>query len=106
MTVTVRVRNHKNKDRLEYLLAKVEPGGDCSGCGHSVESHIAAASAGVPCVGCVCDGYNPETPSQCRRCSECIGEDHHWLEDLDEEGAPIFARKHCPATKPWEDDLG
>jgi hypothetical protein len=36
----------------------------------------------------------------CRRCSDCVGEAHHWMMDADEtcpEGQMIC--KHCPATR-------
>jgi hypothetical protein len=36
----------------------------------------------------------------CRRCTECLGEDHHWLPwlpDFDESGDPFVPCKHCDA---------
>lgn len=40
---------------------------------------------------------------KCRHCSVCEGQDHHWLEDFDEDtGEPIWACKHCDATKEYE----
>lgn len=42
----------------------------------------------------------------CRRCSECIGEDHHWMESpyLMEDGDPWFVCKHCDAACGSVDD--
>lgn len=41
--------------------------------------------------------------SECRRCSDCIGCEHHWVDDLvfengDGEGEPVgdHVCKHCP----------
>jgi hypothetical protein len=39
----------------------------------------------------------------CRRCSECAGETHHWIENLDFSGGEIedaneFVCKHCDAV--------
>jgi hypothetical protein len=42
--------------------------------------------------------------TECRRCGECQGQDHHWVEDLvfsnDDFGAVIgeYACKHCPVV--------
>ena len=35
----------------------------------------------------------------CRRCSECVGQEHHWMEndDFEDESDPEFACKHCDA---------
>jgi hypothetical protein len=36
----------------------------------------------------------------CRRCLECIGQDHHWLTSMPEcpeGGEPFIPCKHCPA---------
>lgn len=44
---------------------------------------------------------NPKT--KCRRCSECKGQEHHWLQDIDENDNPILICKHCEATMPYED---
>lgn len=39
-----------------------------------------------------------------RKCTDCEGIAHHWMEDCDEEtGEPVLLCKHCPAQKPWED---
>lgn len=38
----------------------------------------------------------------CRRCTQCEGEDHHWMEDCDDDGEPIWVCKHCDATKEYE----
>lgn len=57
-----------------------------------------------------------ETEIKCRRCSECVGSEHHWLSDprpdvdddaTDEQiaAAPyVWQCKHCPATKPYDPD--
>lgn len=44
--------------------------------------------------------------TECRRCSECVGEDHHWIEsglvlhDLNtDEMESINVCKHCPAIR-------
>lgn len=37
----------------------------------------------------------------CRRCSECQGCDHHWMDNLDfedENDDPEYVCKHCPAV--------
>lgn len=36
----------------------------------------------------------------CRRCSECIGAEHHWIdnEDIDDADDPTHACKHCDAV--------
>jgi hypothetical protein len=40
-----------------------------------------------------------------RHCSICEGQDHHWMEDFDEEsGDPVWICKHCERTKPYDDD--
>lgn len=46
----------------------------------------------------------------CRRCSECIGQDHHWIEggSLPDEcpdcitAASDYVCKHCPARRPLD----
>ena len=48
----------------------------------------------------------------CRRCSECVGQSHHWLEELreDEYGEvvepeePVWACRHCEFVMPCEVD--
>lgn len=42
----------------------------------------------------------------CRRCSECEGEDHHWMYvgEADDDGEPLMSCKHCEATRIVEDD--
>lgn len=48
-------------------------------------------------------------PSECRRCTMCEGQEHHWdyFGDEDEAGDPVMSCKHCDATRPVgeEDDL-
>jgi hypothetical protein len=53
----------------------------------------------------------------CRRCSECVGEEHHWLlpeqfvpfsalegDSYDGEDSVVLHRcKHCDAVKVWDD---
>lgn len=36
---------------------------------------------------------------ECPRCSECVGQNHHWIEnpDFEDEDSPEFACKHCDA---------
>lgn len=45
---------------------------------------------------------------ECRRCSVCEGEEHHWLPDYDDDGedesGPFLVCKHCPARMPVPDD--
>ena len=36
----------------------------------------------------------PQT--DCRRCADCCGRDHHWIEDVTDEHD--YVCKHCPAT--------
>jgi hypothetical protein len=42
----------------------------------------------------------------CRRCSDCIGQEHHWMENfrLVDETDPYFICKHCPAACGESDD--
>ena len=37
--------------------------------------------------------------TECRRCSDCKGSDHHWLDNMDFEDADDaeYVCKHCPA---------
>lgn len=45
----------------------------------------------------------------CRRCSECQGCEHHWLEngEFEEAGDPEYECKHCPAKcRAVQDDNG
>ncbi len=35
---------------------------------------------------------------QCRRCSECEGQEHHWIESYCEESNTYYACKHCPVV--------
>lgn len=44
----------------------------------------------------------------CRRCSECVGEEHHWIEngEFAEAGDPEFECKHCDAACAAVDDDG
>jgi len=43
-----------------------------------------------------------EQPVTCRRCTECIGEEHHYMDDcVNDAGEPVdpfFRCKHCPYT--------
>ena len=45
------------------------------------------------------DAYPRRKLMTCRRCSVCVGMDHHWLEDVDEADPPAYTHrcKHCPA---------
>jgi hypothetical protein len=44
-------------------------------------------------------------PTECPRCTVCEGEDHHWLEEVDDDHPEgIMACKHCPATRPITDE--
>lgn len=42
----------------------------------------------------------------CRRCSECVGEEHHWTENgrVCEPGDPYYICKHCDAACAEVDD--
>lgn len=50
---------------------------------------------------------------KCRRCSECQGEAHHWLEpehfarvgSEDDDGIIVQRCKHCPAFRPDSEEL-
>ena len=51
-------------------------------------------------------GCRPPVPGECRRCSECVGEEHHWLESglelvdrINDESEPVNECKHCPAVR-------
>lgn len=49
----------------------------------------------------------PRIPiDQCPRCSECVGQAHHWIEnsEFDDEGDPEFECKHCEAVCNSRDD--
>lgn len=37
---------------------------------------------------------------KCRRCSECVGCEHHWMEHFDDKRTPgvMFGCKHCAAA--------
>jgi hypothetical protein len=42
--------------------------------------------------------------TECRRCTDCEGLDHHWMADCDEEtGLPVMVCKHCEATREMTD---
>jgi hypothetical protein len=58
-----------------------------------------------------------EAKSSCRRCTECVGEEHHWSDEYiefaedepDHEAAKRgldcwLVCKHCPAWKPYPED--
>lgn len=48
-------------------------------------------------------GDEGNVATHCRRCSECEGQDHHWMEACDDDsGEPIWVCKHCDATKEYE----
>lgn len=34
-------------------------------------------------------------PPVCRRCADCAGQEHHWVDDF--EGPTEYSCKHCPA---------
>lgn len=36
----------------------------------------------------------------CRRCADCVGQEHHWIENhrLEHDGDPYFICKHCDAA--------
>ena len=41
-----------------------------------------------------------EAAETCRRCTECVGEEHHWLTSMPEcpeDGEPFIPCKHCDA---------
>ena len=42
----------------------------------------------------------------CRRCSECVGQDHHWMENqrFNQDGDPEYVCKHCEAACAGVDD--
>ena len=57
---------------------------------------------------------NIPAPEDCPGCAVCgvsrggESDHHHWMEDIDEKtGQPIWACKHCSATRLWtgEDDF-
>lgn len=39
-----------------------------------------------------------------RQCDGCRGQDHHWLDGIDEEAEAIQVCKHCDATRPYPHD--
>lgn len=52
-----------------------------------------------------------ESPKPCRRCSECRGENHHWLEESrppppNGDGFNGYVCKHCDATSEMCDGCG
>lgn len=50
------------------------------------------------------------TTTQCRRCTECVGEAHHWLEGAEMDGEDEdwvgWICKHCLATSEMCTDCG
>lgn len=34
-----------------------------------------------------------------RHCTECEGQEHHWMEDCPDVGDPVMACKHCDAWR-------
>lgn len=39
----------------------------------------------------------------CRRCTECTGQAHHWMQECPEGATlPVWACKHCPAQMPYD----
>lgn len=38
------------------------------------------------------------SPTKCRRCGECVGSDHHWIESCDPDIAHWYECKHCDAV--------
>ena len=36
--------------------------------------------------------------SACRRCSECVDQDHHWSSEIRTDDAERLQCKHCDAT--------
>lgn len=44
----------------------------------------------------------PALPPCVRHCEVCQGSDHHWMEECDENGEPVWVCKHCEATKPFD----
>ena len=44
--------------------------------------------------------------SKCRRCAECVGQDHHWLPVPEEDSDWFFPCKHCDARAPVCEDCG
>jgi hypothetical protein len=46
------------------------------------------------------------TSEQCRRCSECVGQEHHFLPmpEEDDDGEWVFPCKHCDAATPADED--
>lgn len=52
----------------------------------------------APKLGAIQDGEEV-APSSCRRCSECIGQGHHWIENDEVFGPedPDLVCKHCDA---------
>jgi len=52
------------------------------------------------------DAISAALPAPCGiHCSECDGEDHHWMPDYDDDsGEPIMVCKHCEAQRPLTDE--
>jgi hypothetical protein len=85
--------NPVTKIRLSLIVRELESEVPCSRI--DVHDHD-----GVPCV-----------TSGCRRCSECRGENHHWLEESappppNGDGFNGYVCKHCPARAEMCDGCG
>lgn len=74
------------------------------------ERNVTRSDSDRCCVSCGMDLFErgellrflvqPAVSASCRRCIECLGEDHHWLTSIPEcpEGGEPFIRcKHCDA---------
>ena len=54
---------------------------------------------GDGCVDCNDEGWRPAVYA-CRRCSDCTGEAHHWMDGAirEDDDFTAFACKHCDMT--------
>lgn len=76
----------------------------CALPGDEATYRLLAAEFGKVRAGAACP--SPEQASTaCRRCSDCEGENHHWIEEADEKtGWCGYLCKHCPARAEMCDD--
>lgn len=91
--------------RKPHLHPAIQHGGEVQVCNDAF--HLRITSENTPeKIRAAGLGQAAPPAAECRRCSECEGEDHHWIENTDfsDEGDPEFQCKHCPAYCDSEDD--
>lgn len=90
---------HRTERATMGGLALADECPNCSGRGYHEHEH----NERITCS--ICLGTGDKVPAPCRRCSECRGENHHWLEectppatDMSEDtGWAGYICKHCDA---------